>query len=173
MQCRAVSRHDAIDDGTQKCGIGQSECAGHKGCCHQQSQLPPIGPGEAKSTQQTLASRFHFRRQIRLIFAQTCIGVWGWIAKHVFLPILYQMKNAQAVLKRNLRPKRLGGSEMEGKCQDCASNVRPNLLASAASKRERIRFTSAITICNLYQYFSVILYRGVVKHRGMRRHGSE
>src|SRR5258708_13484930 len=60
------------------------------------------------------------------------MGVWGRIAKHVFLPILYQMKNAQEVLKRNLRPKRLGGSAMEGKCQDCASNVRPNLLASVA-----------------------------------------
>src|SRR6266568_9580720 len=73
---------------------------------------------------------------MRRIFAQTCIGVWGWIAKHVFLPILYQVKNAQEVLKRNLRPKRLGGSAIEGKCQDCASNVRPNLIGFSCCRNE-------------------------------------
>ena len=61
MQCRDISRHDAIDNGTYERGIGEIESTGHKGRPHQQSQLPPIGPCEAKQTQQRLPRGFDFR----------------------------------------------------------------------------------------------------------------
>src|SRR6266700_2867917 len=119
MQCRGVSRHNAIDDGAYKCGIGQIECTGHKGSPHQQPKLPPVGPGETEQAQHTLTIGLDFLRQSALIFSQTCIGVWRWIAKHVFLPILSQMKISQEVLKRNLRLKRRRVSQLG----DCPSSI--------------------------------------------------
>ncbi len=48
MECRDVSRHDAIDDGAHERGIAQIERAGHQGHADQHAQLPPIGSREAE-----------------------------------------------------------------------------------------------------------------------------
>jgi hypothetical protein len=117
QQRHDISRHNAIDDGAHEHGVGEIEATGNVGCCHQQSQLPPIRPGNAEQAQHCLPRGFAFRRRLTCLFAETHSGVGSWIAEHVFLLKIFSRKHTKGVLKRNLQPKRRSGSQSMGEGQ--------------------------------------------------------
>lgn len=65
MQRGDLSRHDAIDDRPHEHGKGEIVRTGNAGCCHQQSQLPPVRSSEKEFTAKK-AKRFPIQRKVRM-----------------------------------------------------------------------------------------------------------